>query len=519
MGLSFKRGEIIAFRNPDILNVDTKRVTLERVLVALFQNIYSGGAPLKLKARRKEHSIETLEGFVSKLEESGKIIGASENMEAVEDWLRSDLLEMVYRGNVVKEKVAALKPVHLLCFRVQNRKYCRDYMTADQLYLMLRSHPEVLNGLKQYLQKGWDAASKSIVHSDNLDVNTTGVLMLTQGLSGDESRGLNSTVDITKPFLEKQTDLFNDDIRRLLLYQDKLPRVVFIDYLRILCGFHLALYTMKLVMMLPRMVELGTKDIPDDWSMVVDMTDNLDSRVSHYACLDTERLVNNYRAYVRATYKFNLIQNTLRNENKDCSVQNVLKVIHDKSFEESEYRYLLNHLKEKLDDENKKYLDEKLQYFDDTDYFNKYVYILESSNQGNSQCRFLKEFIDAVSMKNSPSMLLADGRSRRHARRGAMGSKLLETLVQLMVIEKNEDGNYYTQALSIDELAEKIRCRYGLIINGVNDSRIEGADVDLHAAFKENMDAFKNKLRQIGFYTDLSDAYILQKIHPRYKID
>ena len=33
------------------------------------------------------------------------------------------------------------------------------------------------------------------------------------------------------------------------------------------------------------------------------------------------------------------------------------------------------------------------------------------------------------------------------------------------------------------------------------------------------MDAFKNKLRQIGFYTDLSDATILQKIHPRYKLD
>ena len=36
---------------------------------------------------------------------------------------------------------------------------------------------------------------------------------------------------------------------------------------------------------------------------------------------------------------------------------------------------------------------------------------------------------------------------------------------------------------------------------------------------KENMNALKNKLRQIGFYTDLSDASSLQKIRPRYKFN
>ena len=45
------------------------------------------------------------------------------------------------------------------------------------------------------------------------------------------------------------------------------------------------------------------------------------------------------------------------------------------------------------------------------------------------------------------------------------------------------------------------------------------ADVEMNAAFRVNMDAFKNKLRQIGFYTDMSDACILQKIRPRYKLE
>ena len=159
-----------------------------------------------------------------------------------------------------------------------------------------------------------------------------------------------------------------------------------------------------------------------------------------------------------------------------------------------------------------------LEYYDDNDYFGKFVHVLEVSNLGNSQYKYLREFIDAVTMKNSPSMLLADGRSRKHPRRGALGSKLLETLVQLLVLEPTENGSYESRSLSIDELAQSIRGRYGLIINGVNEKRFADADVETNAAFAENVNAFKNKLRQTGFYTDLSDACILQKIRPRYKL-
>lgn len=116
-------------------------------------------------------------------------------------------------------------------------------------------------------------------------------------------------------------------------------------------------------------------------------------------------------------------------------------------------------------------------------------------------------------------MLLADSRSRRHPRRGVLGSKLLETLVQLLVLRQKEDGSYETHSLSIEDLASEISNRYGLIINGVHEKRFADADVEMNAAFKVNMDAFKNKLRQIGFYTDMSDACILQKIRPRYKLD
>ncbi len=521
MILSLKKGEV-TFRNPQLFAVDTKAVNLDRVLTNLYMLIYSNGAPLSIKERRTEHTMNSLMEYISKLEEKGLLSGATANPDAIEDWLRSNLVDMVFRGNMVKEKVASLRPMHLMSYRVQNKRYNRDYNTSDQLYYMLRSCPEVLQGLKDYLCQGWDPSTSSLVDNGKIDVDTAGILYMTQGIK--ESIGINTETSSIKPFLKEQADLFCDDIRRLLVYQDKLPRSVFIEYLRILCGFHLGLYSMKLVCLLPQIIEAGTRNIPDDWSLIVDVTDRLDSRLSKYACADMEKITNGYRDYVKATFIFNLVQKRLWEtaNNPDSVLAEIKKGINKSDgFYESRLssireKYILDHSDEPDAD---KTFDELLQYFPPKDFFDKYIYLLESSNLGESQVKFLNRFIDNCCMKNSNSMLLADGRSKRYPRRGVIGSKLLETLVQLLVLQKGDNGKYFTQTLSIDDLTRMIYERYGLIVNGADSPRFTNADVNTNAAFKENMDAFKNKLRQIGFYTDLSDATILQKIHPRYKID
>jgi hypothetical protein len=92
-------------------------------------------------------------------------------------------------------------------------------------------------------------------------------------------------------------------------------------------------------------------------------------------------------------------------------------------------------------------------------------------------------------------------------------------LVQLLVLNQKENGELESRPLSIRQLAQEIRNRYGLIIDGTGESRFRDADIKTHLAFKDNMTALKNKLRQIGLYTDLSDASSLQKIRPRYKFN
>ena len=517
MILKLKKGTV-PFMNKDLLYVDFKSVKLDRVLTNLFIKMYADGQPVTL-AFRKEYTIDILKENLATLESQGVIYGVKDNPDGVEDWLRSSLLELVNRGNVIKEHVSTLKPLHLLSFRVQNNKYCRDYRASDQLYLMLKSNPEVMKGLVRYLSKGWDKTTGDINKQEELDVDTTGILYITKPLR--ERKGINKEVVVTpKPLLKKQAALFTDDIRRLLLYKDKLPRAVFIDYLRILCGLHLALYTMKVVYLLPKMIAAGTREVEDDWSMVVDVTDNLDSQVAPYACKDIERMENSYGKYIRATYMVDIVQNRKR-----CGVDDALRILKEDNNKQGEYyETILGLIKEELLEKSENEFDqndlnEMLELFPKNDYFDMLVHVLEKSNLGASQHKFIHDFIDAVCMKNTSSMLMADSRSKRHPRRGALGSKLLETMVQLLVLKEKNNGTYETCSLSIDELACAIRKRYGLIINGIEEERFSDADVEMNAAFRLNMEAFKNKLRQIGFYTDMSDACILQKIRPRYKLE
>ena len=267
------------------------------------------------------------------------------------------------------------------------------------------------------------------------------------------------------------------------------------------------------------MIDAGTREVEDDWSLIVDVTDNLDSMVAPYACKDVERMENSYGRYIRSTYMMDIIQ-----ERRGCSVDEALRILKEENNKSGEYYEVkVNEIKNSLPLSEEKEFDqndfkEMLEFFPDNDYFDMLVHILEKSNLGSYQYRYLREFLDSVTMKNSPSMLMADSRSKRHPRRGALGSKLIETLVQLLVLREKPNGGYESRSLSIDELADAIRKRYGLIINGIDEPRFADADVEMNAAFRVNMDAFKDKLRQIGFYTDMSDACILQKIRPRYKL-
>ena len=128
--------------------------------------------------------------------------------------------------------------------------------------------------------------------------------------------------------------------------------------------------------------------------------------------------------------------------------------------------------------------------------------------------RYHTDMLDSILQRNVESGMLAAAKTRKARRRFVLGTKLLETLVQLSVL----DDTYKSRPIAIEDFTDWLYTRYGLIINGLDHERYADSDIRTHLGFSQNVEALKDKLRRIGFYTQLSDAYLLQKIRPRYEI-
>ena len=79
-----------------------------------------------------------------------------------------------------------------------------------------------------------------------------------------------------------------------------------------------------------------------------------------------------------------------------------------------------------------------------------------------------------------------------------------------------EDG-FRTRSVRVDDFIEWLRRRYGIYISRLPVGH-EPSIVDLEA-LRLNVQAFRDRLREIGFYTDLSDAYVSQVVRPRYHFE
>jgi len=167
-----------------------------------------------------------------------------------------------------------------------------------------------------------------------------------------------------------------------------------------------------------------------------------------------------------------------------------------------------------LDPELRAVLDLKLSEFD------TYVEMLVAL-RGKFHRQYITECIDSLLMKNRPGALITQGRTKGAPRRFIFDSRLLEVLLQIAVLRQDTPtGPFYTGELRIEGLLTWLRERYGLHIDRLPRGDGFGApSIEDRAALRENTAAFTARLREVGFYRDLSDAYVSQTVTPRYRIE
>jgi hypothetical protein len=540
------------FRLPKISYLDFKFLEMDRVLTALFARLAHNGFPSRLR-RRSDLSVES---FVAEfLEHPEWFSGFQGHRDILERWVETHLMDVVNRGKA-NQAVAAPRPLHGFTYRFRNPTHSRDYGAAQHIYEMLcgarhGAGQKALEHLERFFFQGHDRITGQTDTNATLDVETQALLrLLNQVEDAPDTRAIR---DSFPPLCVGSADLFADDIQRLLFYQQYIPRSVMVDYLKILIGFHLALYHLRLMKLLPALVRrkggdpiCSTTSCPMDprniqnphgdcpyrLHLLVDVCGQADGAVATLAERSADAHYRRIPGFVKsyfATRKLDEFANDMVRRGKlvkptsgSFSVGEVLELLdpmhkseRDKFFGQRVYGLIQDSGggdDNELDPELKAVTEMGLSDFD------TYIEMLVAV-RGAFHRRYITECLDSLLMKNRPGALVSQGRTKNAPRRFVLDSRLLEVLVQTAVLRPGGSLGYHTGDLRIDELLTILRERYGLCVDqlppgdGFGDPTI--AD---RKALRENHAAFVSRLRETGFYRELSDAYVTQTITPRYRI-
>ena len=539
------------FRLPKISHLDFKTIEMDRVLTGLFERLEHGGHPSVFRDKREL----TVDKFVDDiLGASDKFLGFAQHRDMVERWVETHLMDIVNRGRK-NAAVAGPRPLHGYTYRFRNPKHSRDYGAAQHLYQMLH-HARHLAGhkaiehLKGFFFDGFDKLTRELNDKALTDIETATLLhFLSQRKDTADTRAGG---DRFAPVCIGSADLMAEDIQRLLFYKPFMPRSVMVEYLKVLLSFHLALYHLRLLKLLPAWQRLeGANslcaesacpmkpreqrdpqgDCPYKLGLFVDLSGSAESPTAALAERSADvyyrRIPGFVRAYFVAKKLDEFSEHLVRRGKLIRPLNSVFSVgelygLQGEPFAEERDKFFGERLAGLLESlsEGDGGLDTEVEAITKMGLsdFETYIEILVAL-RGAFHRKYIIESLDATMLKNKSGALLAQTRARNAPRRFALESRLLEVLLQIAVLSPGGDQGYFTGEMRIDDLLSLLRERYGLYIDQLPPGEgFSAPNIDECKALRSNVQAFTGRLREIGFYRDLSDAYVTQTVVPRYSI-
>lgn len=555
------RGRDREFRFPQISYVDYKQIEIDRTLLNLFPRLKFNGYLGRVKKQLFQLTIEAFQEELTAEKNKEAFIGFSDHSEVVRKWLETDLLDLVHRGRP-KQAFVSPRPLHGNIYKFRNADHARDYNSSDQIYWMLyhaNKGQVALSELKKFLFPDMDWNIDHVQQTTTkIDVETQVILHFDKQVKDDlvdQSRNLERY----PPLCMWQANIFAEDILRLLAYENYIPRTVLIDYLKTLFAFHLALYHLRIFKLLPELVRRQptnffcqvkgcplvhtkaspTGNCPHAIGLVVEMGDSANGYMIELARRSADTHYRRIPSFIQAQYIIKNLDDMAKHletlHRLSTPARGYFSVVELLTFLEDRYKFerekffasRLSDLIKKNENEGKvdengeqeKTLSPEVKRITELqlDEFETCIEIT-MVNRVQFHRRYITECIDSLLLKNRDAGLLRQERTRDGARRFALGSRLLEVLLQIAVLTP-QGVSFATNEVRIDDLLTFLRERYGLYIDTlpVGDGFGKPNIIDLQA-LQRNKEAFKMRLREIGFFQDLSDAYITQTVTPRYTI-
>ncbi len=537
------------FNNTQICHIMPKHIELDRALINLYMLLKHEGRRPVARTGRIEVDVDYIVNQLLQ-QHPDELRGFADHPDVVRDWVYSDLVDMVYRGIPDKESVAAPLPLHLNAYKLRNPKQAKDYRAAEHLYSMLRAgDPSLIRRLADFLGQGMDASASYDTYDrqTSLDLDT---LMIVRMVDAPNLKGSASSQPgyLDPPLCIGQARLLAADTRALLVYERIFPRRVLIGYLRAAFGLHLGLYLLRLFRQVSGWVRDGEAhpaclNCPVDPNaaqpfagcpyafqntqaelplpeLLVDMGEDYTGHLASLARENCARIYAQMNDYIQAVFTINQAKRFAASDRgrrhlpqQPASVGDLVALLKAPSD------VMLNYFSDRIDDlvpsdalaEER----EDVRAVYDMQTLNPLQRFVElvALERTRYYRKYLTEQLDTVLMKNQDTCLLRQGKGRRNERRWHIGSQMLEMLVQVAVLQP-EGAEFRAHPILIDDLLFWLRQRYGLTLM----PDWPAATIQDYEAFNANLSILKRRLREIGFYTDLSDAYNAQIIRPRYEI-
>lgn len=525
-----------AFRFPKAMPIDANNVIFEQAFARLLVLVRTKGLPITSTTKATLHPEDLVSIITDDKEHFQGIKDDPQRKRLLEHWLASDFTTCVKegRGHAGEARIASLKPIHMSTIKLLDpRIRSQDRDVSVFLYNIFRDSGLLdAEAFLPFLTRGTaDFGEHDLkLHepeAKDLDIETLFLLRLLEHFKVDlaDKRKKVAPHDF---LCLAQKQLIINDTARLLVYKDSIPRRELIQYLMMLLSFHTALYCIKTFSLINGIVqtkkfrcprckgisnatlnEIGTCDHHPD--IFVDLTNGQNPTCDEIAKENVARHYATMYAYFRSHYRLAKLDEFARTfHGYTGALDELVKFMNHKDVD-AFFRIKLSEVTrveegEEQDPEVQTVLDLKLPPLD------AYVEIL-TMKTFKTRMRNHKALMASLCGLNRDDGFLHGGRGQK--RKYVMGSQLLELLVQLAVVDYRS-GKFYTKPITITRFVEWLRERYGIFVDATktpNDSP------EVARALEANYSALKDRLRQLGFFTDLSDASISQVIRPRFPIN
>ncbi len=543
---------------PKVLTIELNDFDIALFLPSLYFKILGGG---RTRAKRVNDP-EAIGKYIDSLAKHSALEGfhTPDGRRVLERLVRTSLITTGKVGRAKRgEQILAMAPYTLLTCKPGFPGESRRQRGADTfIYHTLRKKLGADESLRELMHRffGRGAVIARLPKitgtydgQTELDLLTRLMLAFLDGFEVTSVTLVGASLDRTAPSsCPAQSDTLADDVLRYLFaYCELMPAQALTQYLMALIQLELFMYTLRLVHGVNALVRnpntlpaaMLPHFEPSEPEIYLDFTGMSNGLSQHMAVACVRRDIEAYQQFLSSNILLRQLdryaEKLMRTPWQQADVKQVLgghtagpqylqgllllregstKVYIEAaaSSDEDSIREANNPSKDETEPEELEWLNTMVA--DAKTNVDRVIGLLAEGQRAQALSHFLSWFAGAGGLTKASGILSGVQKNRR-SWRYAPGNDLLAVLVQLAAarqIEPNSEQKV-PQAMSLRDFLAFLEHRFGILIDRP-PAPFSGAEYV--AAARDNLRAMLVRLRQMGVFTDLSDDFTVQRLHPPY---